>query len=49
LIIADSLNARNTPDRPNRIHPVPVKVNTGEKSISFTLPAYSAAVVSISR
>jgi alpha-N-arabinofuranosidase len=49
LVTADSLSARNTLDEPNRIQPVPAKVNTEGKSISFTLPAYSAGVVSINR
>jgi alpha-N-arabinofuranosidase len=49
LVTADSLNARNTLDEPNRICPVPAKVNTNGNSLSFILPAYSAGVVSISR
>jgi alpha-N-arabinofuranosidase len=49
LVTADSLRARNTLDEPNRIHPVPAKVNTEGKSVRFTMPAYSAAVVSLSR
>ena len=49
LVTADSLNARNTLDEPNRIRPVTAKVNISRESISFTLPAYSAGVVSIDR
>ncbi len=49
LVTADSLNARNTMDEPNRIRPVSAKVNISGESISFTLPAYSAGVVSINR
>ena len=49
LVTADSLNARNTLYEPDRIRPVPAKVNTSGESISFTLPAYSAGVVSINR
>jgi alpha-N-arabinofuranosidase len=49
LVSAESLNARNTLDEPNRICPVSAKVNTNGESISFTLPAYSAGVVSINR
>jgi len=49
VIAAESLNARNTLDEPNRICPVPMKVNTEGESISFTLPACSVAVVSINR
>jgi alpha-N-arabinofuranosidase len=49
LVTADSLNARNTLDNPNRIHSVPAQVNAEGESISFTLPAYSAGVVSIDR
>jgi alpha-L-arabinofuranosidase len=43
------LNTRNTLDEPNRIRPVPDKVNINGESISFTLPAYSAGVVSLDR
>jgi len=49
MVTADSLRARNTLEEPNRIHPLPAKVKTEDKSVSFTMPAYSAAVVSISR
>ena len=49
LVTADSLNARNTLDEPDRIRPVPAKINTDGQSIHFTLPAYSASVVSVSR
>ena len=49
LVTADSLRARNTLDEPNRIRPVPADVKTQGKSVSFTMPAYSAAVVSLSR
>jgi alpha-N-arabinofuranosidase len=49
LVTADSLNVRNTLEEPNRIHPVPAEVEKEGDSISFTLPAYSAAVVSINR
>jgi alpha-L-arabinofuranosidase len=49
LISAESLNARNTLEEPNRIRPMPVKVNISGESVSFTLPAYSAGVVSVSR
>ncbi len=49
LVAADSLRARNTLDEPNRIHPVSAKVKTEGKSIRFNMPAYSAAVVSLSR
>ncbi len=48
LVTADSLRARNTLNEPNRIHPVPAEVKTEGKSASFTMPAYSAAVVSLS-
>jgi alpha-L-arabinofuranosidase len=49
LVTADSLRARNTLNEPNRIRPVPAKVKTEGKSIRFTMPAYSAAVVSLNR
>ena len=49
LVTADSLRARNTLDQPNRIRPVPAKVETGAKSVRCQLPPYSAAVVSITR
>jgi len=49
MVAANSLNARNTLEEPNRIHPVPAEVNVEGESISFTLPAYSASVVSIHR
>jgi len=49
LVTAESLRARNTLDEPNRIRPVPAKVNTGGESISFTLPAYSVGIVSVNR
>jgi alpha-N-arabinofuranosidase len=49
LVTADSLRARNTLDEPNRIRPVSAKVRTEGKSVRFTMPAYSAAVVSLSR
>ena len=49
LVTADSLRARNTLDEPDRIRPVPAEVRTEGKSIRFTMPAYSAAVVSLSR
>jgi len=49
IVTADSLRARNTLDEPDRIRPVPAKVKTEGKSASFTMPAYSAAVVSLSR
>jgi len=49
LVTAESLRARNTLDEPNRIRSVLAKVNTSGESISFTLPAYSAGVVSVSR
>jgi alpha-N-arabinofuranosidase len=47
LVTVDSLNARNTLDEPDRIRPVPAKVDTDGESIRFTLPAYSAGVVSV--
>ena len=49
LVTADSLRARNILDEPNRIRPVPAKVKTEGKSVRFTMPAYSAAVVSLNR
>ncbi|MBN2594642.1 MAG: DUF1080 domain-containing protein [Sedimentisphaerales bacterium] len=49
VVTAESLSARNTLGEPDRIRPVPAKVNTGEKSISFTLLPYSAGVVSVGR
>jgi alpha-L-arabinofuranosidase len=49
LVTAESLRARNSLDEPNRIHPVQVDVENDGDSISFTLPAYSAGVVSVSR
>lgn len=49
LVTAESLRARNTLDEPNRIRPVSAKVSTSRESISFTLPAYSAGIVSVSR
>jgi alpha-N-arabinofuranosidase len=49
LVTADSLNARNTLDEPDRIRPVPAKVNTDGQSVRFTLAPYSAGVISINR
>jgi len=49
LVTADSLRARNTLDEPNRIHPVLAEVKTEGTSVRFNMPAYSAAVVSLSR
>jgi alpha-L-arabinofuranosidase len=49
IVTADSLRARNTLDEPDRIRPVPANVKTEGKAVRFTMPAYSAAVVSISR
>jgi alpha-N-arabinofuranosidase len=49
LVTAVSLRARNTLDDPDRIQPVPAEVKAQGKSVSFTMPPYSAAVVSLSR
>lgn len=49
LITADSLQSRNTLKEPNRIHPVPAEVKTTANSVRCQIPAYSAAVVSITR
>jgi alpha-N-arabinofuranosidase len=49
LVTADSLRARNTLEEPNRIRPVPANVKTERESVRFAMPAYSAAVVSLSR
>ncbi|NIP28870.1 MAG: DUF1080 domain-containing protein [Phycisphaerae bacterium] len=49
LVTADSLRTRNTLDEPHRIHPVQAKVKTDRESLRFNMPAYSAAVVSLSR
>jgi alpha-N-arabinofuranosidase len=49
LVTSESLNSRNTLEEPNRIHPIQVEVKSDGDSISFTLPAYSAGVVSVSR
>jgi alpha-N-arabinofuranosidase len=49
LVAAESLNARNTLEEPDRIKSVQVEVESDGDSISFTLPAYSVCVVSVSR
>jgi alpha-N-arabinofuranosidase len=49
LISVDSLEARNTLDEPNRIRPVAAEAKTDGQSIRFTMPGFSAAVVSINR
>ncbi len=49
LVTVDSLRARNTLDEPNRIRPVPANVKTEGSSVRFTMPEYSAAVVSLTR
>jgi len=49
LVAADSLQARNTLDEPNRIRPVSAEVKTDANSVRCKMPPYSAAVVSITR
>ncbi|MBN2270525.1 MAG: DUF1080 domain-containing protein [Sedimentisphaerales bacterium] len=47
IVTSDSLRARNTIDQPNLIHPVPAKAEKGATSVSYKMPPYSAAVLSI--
>jgi alpha-N-arabinofuranosidase len=49
LVASDSLQARNTLEEPNLIHPVTNQVETDANSVRCKMPPYSAAVVSISR
>jgi len=49
LVAADSLQARNTLDQPSLIHPVTGQVKTDGNCVRFQAPAYSAAVLSITR
>ncbi|MHC4558260.1 MAG: alpha-L-arabinofuranosidase C-terminal domain-containing protein [Planctomycetota bacterium] len=47
LVAPDSLEARNTLDRPRVIQPEPANVRISGRTISFTMPRWSAAVVKI--
>lgn len=47
IVAPGDLNARNTLDNPNQIRPQPGEVKREGRSIQFTLPPYSAAVVVI--
>jgi alpha-N-arabinofuranosidase len=47
IVSPDSLSARNTLDEPNKIRPVSHDVRTEKQSIAFTMPRWSAGVVTI--
>lgn len=47
LVAPDSLNARNTLDKPRAIQAEPANVQVSGRTISFTMPRWSAAVVRI--
>lgn len=49
IIAPGSLQAHNSLDQPGLVHPVAGKLVEDGRNISFTLPSYSAAVVTIPR
>ena len=49
LVTAGSLQARNTLEEPDRIRPVSTELKTDARTVRFTMPAYSAGVVTVSR
>ncbi len=49
LVAPDSLGARNTLDEPKRVRPVPHKVKTLKQTIKFTMPRWSAGVITITK
>jgi alpha-L-arabinofuranosidase len=49
VVAADSLDARNTLDKPDAIQPTAGNVETDGQSLRFSLPAYSAAVVTMKK
>jgi len=49
LVAADTLDARNTLDEPERIRPVAAPVEVLGQTVRFSLPRYSAAAVTIRR
>ena len=49
IVAADSLDARNTLDKPDAIQPTAGNVETDGQSLRFSLPAYSAAVVTMKK
>ena len=49
LVAPGSTQARNSFAKPDRIVPVPAEAKVEGNNVTFTLPAYSAAVVQVSR
>ncbi len=47
IVAPDSLEARNTLDDPNRVRPVPHEVRTERQTIEFTMPRWSAGVLTV--
>lgn len=48
MVASENLNARNTLEKPDALHPAKADVSLQGERVSFDMPAYSAGVVSVS-
>jgi alpha-N-arabinofuranosidase len=49
VVAGGSLDARNSLDEPRRIHAAPAEVTAKGQTVGFTMPGWSAGIVSVSR